>query len=255
MTVHLYLSLIPEALIASMLPPDEFGMYYSVGAHKKQQGQAMFAELDPDFRHPFFRIEEGIARCEAHEDGSPKNSVYISTYRVLEHIPLSSLREFYLVTAYGAVLALKRSQYKDPGTEKLHLYQEIAPINPLVVSTMDPTEFYDFIIKDPDSMIHLPAIAFVELRLDDLARDPERGAINDLPYSYIPQLRENLIEVQGKDATHTKMVNRIELPNFPYRAIKNGVFIGNSDELAYFGLPPLEELRGKYYRWWRSANQ
>ena len=32
MTVHLYLSFIPEALIASMLPPEEFGDYYAVGA-------------------------------------------------------------------------------------------------------------------------------------------------------------------------------------------------------------------------------
>ncbi len=255
MTVHLYLSLVPEALIASMLPPDQFGSYFAVGAHKKQQGQAMFAELDPDFRHPFFRIEEGLDRCVPHSDGAPKNSVYIATYRVLEHIPLSSIRDFYLVTAYGAVLPLEQSDYQDAGTENLHLYQEIAPINPLVVSTMAPVDFHGFMTKNPESMIHLPAIAFVELRLGDLARDPEHGAINDLPYPYMHQLREALIEVRHKDATHTKMVNRTERPDFPYRAIKNGIFIGNSKELAYFGLPSREELRGKYYRWWRSANQ
>ena len=255
MTIHLYLSLAPEALIASMLPPDAFGEYYAVGEHKKQHGQAMFAELDPDFRHPFFRIDEGIARCVPHEDGAPKKSVYISTYRVLEHVPLSSLRDFYLVTAYGAVLPLERSAYEDPGTEKLHLYQEITPINPLVVSTLDPQGFYSFITQDPDAMIHLPAIAFVELRLGHLAHNPEFGAVNDLPYPYIHQLRECLIEVQHKDATHTKMVNRVEPPDFPYRTIKNGIFIGNSQELAYFGLPPIEDLRSKHYRWWRSANQ
>ena len=60
MTVHLYLSLIPEALIASMLTPEEFGVYYSVGTSKKRRGQAMFVELDPDFRHDVFRIDEGI---------------------------------------------------------------------------------------------------------------------------------------------------------------------------------------------------
>ena len=31
MSVHLYLSLIPEALIASMLPPEEFVQYYATG--------------------------------------------------------------------------------------------------------------------------------------------------------------------------------------------------------------------------------
>ena len=64
MTVHLYLSLIPEALIASMLPPEEFGVYYTVGYSKKQAAQAMFVELDPDFRSDFFNIKEGLARYE-----------------------------------------------------------------------------------------------------------------------------------------------------------------------------------------------
>ena len=47
----------------------------------------MFVELGPDFRDEFFRIDEGFAL--PHADGTPKKSVYISTYRVLEHVPTS----------------------------------------------------------------------------------------------------------------------------------------------------------------------
>jgi hypothetical protein len=35
--VHLYLSMIPEALIASMLTPEEFGVYYALGTAKKSR--------------------------------------------------------------------------------------------------------------------------------------------------------------------------------------------------------------------------
>ena len=35
--IHLYLSLIPEALIASMLTPEEFGVYYAVGTANKSR--------------------------------------------------------------------------------------------------------------------------------------------------------------------------------------------------------------------------
>ena len=35
MSIYLYASLVPEALIVSMLPPDEFGTYYAVGTRKK----------------------------------------------------------------------------------------------------------------------------------------------------------------------------------------------------------------------------
>jgi hypothetical protein len=254
MAVHLYLSLIPEALIASMLPPEEFGMYYAVGYHKKQRGQAMFIELNPGFRHEFFRIEEGIARCVPHQDGEPKKSVYISTYRVLEHIPLTEIRQLYLVTKYGQVLALDRSFDYPADTETFYLYQEIAPVKSLVASTFAPLDFYKFIIQDPVSMIHLPAICFVELRLGELAEDPEFGAVRDLPYEYIPLLRETLMEVKEKDI-NTKIVDRVHPVEYPYRMIESGIYLGNKDELAFFPLPAREELRGKHYRWWRSANQ
>jgi hypothetical protein len=253
MTVHLYLSLIPEALIASMLSPEEFGTYYAVGTTKKQHGAAIFIELDPSFRHDFFPIEKGLERCIPHPDGSPKKSVYISTYRVLEHVPVDVMGKLHLVTAYGQTLSLESStDYPEDGDE-LHMYQEIAPVTPLVVSTAAPKAFYEFLIKDVDSMVHLPAIAFAELQLGELASDPEYGALRDLPYNNIHHLRECLMDIKTK-RIHTKMVNRVQAPQFPYRTIKNGIFIGKAEGLLYFPLPPREELRSKYYRWWRSAN-
>lgn len=253
MTVHLYLSLIPEALIASMLTPEEFGSYYAVGSHKKLHGQAIFIEVDPDFRHEFFRIDEGIARCVPHEDNSPKRSVYISAYRVLEHVPLSAMKKLYLVTAYGQVLGL------DPSTElpkldtPLHMYQEISPVQPLIASTQQPGEFGRFITRPEDNFTHLPAISFVDLRLGELATDPEHGAARDLPYTFIDHIRECLLEVQNKTIKN-KMVNRVQPIEFPYRMIETGIYIANKEGIIIFPMPDRDELRDKYYRWWRSAN-
>jgi hypothetical protein len=253
MSVHLYLSMIPEALIASMLTPEEFGVYYAVGTAKKSRGQAVFFEVDPNFRHDYFRIEEGIRRCVPHEDGSPKASIYISVYRVLEHVPLDVLQRLYLVTQDGRVLGLESRAELPEEMEGLHLYQEIAPVHPLVVSTLGPSEFYELIVKNPTSLLSLPAICFVELRLDELAQDPERGAVRDLPYSNIGHLRQCMIDLKTKDV-HTKMVNRVQPASFLYRTIKSGVFVGNEEQLLYFPLPSQEELRAKHYCWWRSAN-
>ncbi len=253
MTVHLYLSLMPEALIASMLEPEDFGVYYAVGSHRKLHGQAIFLEVDPDYRDDFFRIDDGIERCVAHEDGTVKKSVYISTYRVLEHVPLTSILKLYLVTSYGETLGLSRSEKYPEPDPNLHMYQEIAPVQPLVVSSKGPVSFYKFITQEPTSMIHLPAIAFVELRLGALARDPEFGEVGELPYEFIPHLRECLVDLRDK-TVHSKMVDRVHPVEFPYRMIKNGLFVGNREDLAYFPLPTRDELRDKYYRWWRSAN-
>lgn len=250
--VHLYLSLIPEALIASMLTPEEFGVYYAVGTEKKARGEAIFAELDPDFRHDYFRVEEGIRRCVPHEDGSPKRSIYISVYRVLEHIALDAIQQLYLVTQDGRVLGLDPSEELPDKMPGFHLYQEIAPVHPRVVSSLGPRAFYDLIVKSPNTLICLPVICFAELRLGALSVDPEHGNIGDLPYSRVEHLRQCLIALKTK-RVQAKMVNRIEPATFPYRTLKSGIFMGNEKRLLFFPLPPRDELREKHYRWWRSA--
>ena len=238
-SVHLYLSLAPEALIASMLTPEEFGVYYAVGSAKRSRGQAIFFEVDPGFRHPEFRVEEGIRRCVPHEDGSPKASIYISVYRVLERVPLDLIFRLYLVTKDGRTLGLDASIELPEETEELHLYQEIAPVHPLVVKT-------------PTSLLSLPVICFVELRLGELAHDPLHGVVRDLPYSNLEHLRDCLIDLKTK-TVHAKMVDRVHPAAFPYRMIKSGVFLGNEERLVVYPMLSQEELRARFHPWWRSA--
>ena len=255
MTVHLYLSMIPEALIASMLTPEEFGVYYAVGAEKKARGQAIFCEIDPGFRDEFFRIDEGVERCVPHEDGSPKRSIYISVYRVLEHVPLGAIQRMYLVTQDGRVLGLDPTLELPEETTGMHLYHEIAPVHTRVVSTLGPRGFYDLIVRNPTSLLSLPAVCFVELGLGELAKDPEYGAVRDLPYPGIDHLRQCLVDLQTK-TVGTKMVDRLVPASFPYRTIQNGLFMGRrvEERIICFPLPSQEELRADHYRWWRSAN-
>ena len=39
--IHYYLSLIPQGLIASMLPPEQFGSYYALGSSTHARGEAL----------------------------------------------------------------------------------------------------------------------------------------------------------------------------------------------------------------------
>jgi hypothetical protein len=252
-TVHLYFSLIPEALIASMLSPEEFGSYYAVGSKKKTAGQAIFFEINPDFDSPYFRIKEGISRCVPHEDGEPKASTYISIYRVLEHVPVHALGKLYLVTQDGRTLGIDPSDTVPAMDGGLHLYKEIVPVSPLIASRLNPLEFYDLIVKNPTSLVSLHSIAFTELRLGELADDPEDGQIGDLPYSNLDHLREVLKDLKTKSVA-TKMVDRASPATFAYRTIKNGFYIGNESAIAFYPMPSSQELREMNYRWWRSAN-
>ncbi len=253
MTKYLYLSLIPEALIVSMLPPEAFGEYYTVGDKKKHNEQAIFIELDPEFRHPFFRIDEAMARCVPHENGKPKKSVYVATYGVLEHVPLTAMGTLYLVTRYGKVLPLEKSTDFPDYTQNYFLYQEIAPVSVLVASTYNPVKFHYFMTHDPDNLISFPALAYMDLKLGDLDKDPEKGAIGDLPYDFIPILRDALVALRDK-TIHTKMVDRTHTVEHPYRTINTGIYIGNMDGLIYYPMLSPEILDRDYFEWWHSAN-
>jgi hypothetical protein len=253
MTVHLYLSMLPEALIASMLTPEEFGVYYAVGSQKKSRGQAIFFEIDPAFRTKEIPIDEGIKRCVAHPDGTPKRSIYLSVYRALENVSLDAILKLYLVTPDGRTLGLQKALNVPKDANGLHLYQEIAPVHPLVVSSYGPSSFYDLIVRNPTSLLSVPAVCFAELRLGDLATDPENGEVGDLPYSNMDHLRQCLSDLKGK-TVHSKMVDRIHPGTFQYRTIQSGIFIGNRKMFLFFPMPSREELRQNNYAWWRSAN-
>ena len=253
MSSHLYFSLIPEALIASMLTPEQFGQYYATGFKFKSKGQAVFFEVDPTFRHPFFDIEGCLQRCKPRADGSPKNSVYISMYRVLEHLSIDALGKLYLTTAMGSTLGLERGTTLPPVRHELHMYQALSPINSLVVSSLDPRSYYTDISTEPSHSFSFPGVCFVELELGRLATDPANGQEGDLPYTFMQHLREALVEVTHKDKQN-KLVHRVHSLQFPYRMVKDGFYLGIGADLVYYPMPSHDTLRRDHITWWRSAN-
>ena len=108
-------------------------------------------------------------RCVPHEDGAPKASIYISVYRVLEHVPITELGKLYVVTQDGRTLGLEHSEEFPVNDDGLHLYKEIAPVTPLIASRLNAIDFFDLIVRNPTSLVTLPAVAFTELRLGELA--------------------------------------------------------------------------------------
>jgi len=253
MAHFLYLSMIPEALVASMLPAHGFGTYLAVGTKKRTRGQSIFVEVDPEFQSDSFPLDDVEKRCVPHPDGQPKHSVYLGIYRVLEHVPRSAMRDLYLVTPDGRVLELPSATELPEDPQGLHLYQEICPVHPLIASALSPQEFVRF-ITDPSRPIHVPRLCFAQLRLGALAQDPEGGDVGDLPYPHIDHLRDCLMQLRAQPDKHTKTVDRIQLQVCQYQAIQTGFFIGDQEGVTYYPFPSAEELEREHHDWWRSAN-
>ena len=253
MSKYIYLTCIPEALVASMLPPEEFGYYLSTGTKKRNKGQTIFFEVDLGKIENLIDIASLNKRCVAKPDGSPKSSVYLSVYKVLEMVPLTALKSLYLTTDHGCVLELKQAVYDKSRESKndLHLYQELCPVNPLVASGLPPSVFLKK-LTDGSTPIILPKLFFVELKLGELANNPLKGSAEHLPYSNIGHLRDCLEILKSEFDKHMKTVNRLFSGELLYRTIYTGFYVGGKDEIVYYPYPRVIELENINYEFFRD---
>ena len=242
-----------EAIIASHLDPESFGNYMAIGTKKLTSGSLIFFEIDRSLKSDFFRLHDIEKRCVPHADGSPKRSKYISIYRVLENIELPLFKKLYLVTADGRTLGLDSAPYKSTSeTGEGYLYQELCPVHPLIISSLPPQKFCQF-MTNPETPLYLPRIFFANLRLD---RDENGHLAGNLPYSDPLHIEECLKELKGREGLkNTKTVSRTPHINAFYRTIDRGFFLGDQSNMMYFPFPQKEALEGEHARWWRSAQE
>lgn len=253
MNCYLYCMAYPiEALVASMLPPAEFGSYMAIGSKKSSRGKVVFMEVDKDLKSDAFNLDRARHECRPHADGTPKSSVYLAIYRVLEHLPLESVKNLYLTTKDGRTLAIapQKVAYEAAHLRRggVFLYQELAPARPQVISSLDPLDF-GRLMTDPKTPIHLPKLLFARMRVGT-----EAGSIagqSDLPYGNLSHLQNCALEVLSKNKT-TKTVERSQ-DDFFYSAIMDGLYLSATSAALYFPFPTEGEPKDKYYQWWRSA--
>ena len=253
MSKYIYLSSVPEALIASMLPPREFGDYMATGTKKRNVSQAIFFEVDINMISDLIDMEYINRRCVRKPDGSPKSSVYLSTYRVLELIPLKALKNLYVTTETGVVLELAKAEYDKASETRnaLHLYQELCPVSPRVASSYTPSEFLTS-LTDGSSPVNLPKLFFSDLKLGELATNPMSGSAEQLPYRNVGHLRDCLEVLKTEDSKHMKTVQRMFSGSLLYRTINKGFYVGDKNEILFYPFPSMAELEDRNYDFFRA---
>lgn len=249
MKKYYYMVATPESLIVSHLAPVDFGNYLSVGTHKQTRGQAIFFEIDPDkapLPQDFIQY-----KMKPYEDIEPKRSVYLSIYRVFEHIPLKAFKNLYLSTDDGRVLEIEARSYIGKASGSVHLYQQLVPITTRVASKLPPLDFLR-LLTDTSQPVSAPKVCFCELLLNELEKNP-RAPLHNLPYPNPDHLRECLLKLQESPGRQTKTVLRYLQGDLPYRTIKTGFFVGDKQHDLFYPFPSESDLEGKHYLWWRSA--
>lgn len=253
MSIHYYLSVFPlEALIASELDPEAFGVYMATASHRGSSEPHTFIEVNPPLDDSF-DVTYAEQKCTG-QTGRKKSSVYLSIYRTLERIPLSSLGTLYLVTRDGRSLPLEPDRLEGitPSTKQFYLYQELCPIRPVVVTTLAPSQFCQYMTHE-DTKIRVPRIAFADLRVIDFENLDDAGNIGDLYHKNLQHLKDCVLSVTSKKEKTAKTLDRARVESFTYNLIDTGIYVGDQQAVIYYRMKSVRELNMYHHPWARSA--
>ena len=254
---HLYAILFPStALVGSQLDPEEFGKHFISGSSKYYSGKLIFVEVDPAYRNPFLKIEEMLKTLTPHEDGRPRATKYVSTYRVLEHLDYDALLDLYITTPEGYTLGLKTgSQGQERQKGLIRVYAEINPVSMMLLSDLSFSEFGRFITA-PDSRVGAPVMFFtqVELETDEFLTEFEANPLlaSPIPDIHPSVLRKSILELRELKDKHTKGLSPASpLGKIGFKNLRHGFLFASQDKSRFYPMPDLKTIEATNFRFWK----
>lgn len=255
---HLYLILHPNhSLIASQLEPENFVKHYVQGSTRYFEGRLIFVEIDPEYRHDYFEIDKAYADLVPHEDGRPKATKFIKSYRVLEHVDFEAMGKLYLCNSVGDYVELESAEYNPDGDpEEFRIMLEINPVKFIVLTKYNFCDFGRF-ITDPHNSKGAPRMFFSQLEFatNDFLREFEE---NPLIRCYVPgihpaRLRNAIEEVRGTPGKYVKGLS-LDCPidRISYKLLRDGFMFAGEGKHKYYPLLKLDDVERRFYRYWKS---
>ena len=255
---RLYMILFPNtALVGSQLAPADFGKHFNSASSKYYSGKLIFAEIDPSFRHNFFDLDETFGKMRPHDDGRPKATKYVATYRVLEHMDFDTILSLYITTPEGATLELVTGEYEARHqTGFVRVFAEISPVSNLVLSDYNFMEFSKT-ITSPKSFVGAPKMFYTQIELDtaEFLKDIEANPLMlpPVPDLHPAILRDSILEIQKYKDKHTKGLSLASpLGKLSFRSLRHGFMFASQERNLFFPLPSAAEIEKTNYRFWKS---
>lgn len=246
-----------SALVLSQLSPDDFGFRYNYGSASFYSGKLIFAEIDINYRHPYFQIDDALERLRAHKDGRPKATKYISSYRVLEHIDIDAIQTLYIANADGASYPLPPGDFKHlPGGNDLRVFAELTPLSMLTLAKYGMVEFGRW-FTDPANPLSVPRLMFLQVTLDidTFLHDFETNPFITPPLEGVhpSKLRDAILDLRKRE---DKFIKGITLDTAftkeSYRKIRHGFMVVDQHKQKFFPMPPMNEIEKNDFRFWKG---
>lgn len=257
MTNHLYAILFPStALVGSQLDPEAFGRHFISGSSKYYAGKMIFVEVRADYRHPFLKIEEMLKALIPHEDGSPRATKYVSTYRVLEHLDFDALLNLYITTPEGYTLEIRpgtQGPERQPGL--VRAYAEINPVSMMLLSDLSFSEFGRY-ITHPDTRVGAPVMLFTQVEMDpeEFLREYENNPLlpSPIPDIHPSVLKKSILELQAQPEKHTKGLSPASpLGKISFKNLRHGFLFASQDRSRFYPMPDVKTIEETNFRFWK----
>ena len=255
---HLYLVLYPNSsLIASQVDPANFARHYAQGSTSFWGGTFLFAEVDPDFRHDYFKIDAAYKELVPHEDGRLKSTKFISNYRTLEHIDFDALRNVYFCNALGDYVELKPGEYNPASRgDVMRIFLDISPTEMVALSTRNFTEYGQF-LTDPVNLIGAPVMLYtqIDFNIDDFMTQFEADPFLpiSLPVIHPSRLRDAILEVRSSPAKKNKgLLMSCPLDKVSYKYLRRGFMFSSYEKTKFYPLVPLDDVEKNFYKFWKT---
>jgi len=247
------------SLVASQYAPEDFAKHYTMGSTRHYDGKVIFAEIDVNFRHDYFDIDMGMRALVPHEDGRPKATKFICSYRVLEHLDFDAIQKLYLTNPDGTCLGLEPADHDTAHKpDFLRIMAEIAPLRMLVLTNFDYSQYGQW-ITDPKNSKGAPAVLYTQfdLNISDFLSDFEENPLMHppLPSLHPSKLRDAIMELQESTVKHTKGLGLdCNLNRKSYARIRHGFMFASQDKEVFFPMPTSEEIERMNYRFWKGMS-
>lgn len=246
-----------QGLVLSQLAPEAFARHYLIGSVRHYSGKLVFAEIDINFRHPYFEIEEALTHMVPHEDGAPKHTKFVCSYRVMEHMDFDMIKSLYLSSSEAHILELKPREYdKTHASGFLRTFAEIAPMSMLVMSPYDMVEFGRFITA-PRNPKGAPKLFYtqIELNVDEFLANFEKNPFMQAPFPFLhpSKLRDSILQMKIKPEKKTKgLALYCPLDQISFKLIRHGFMFASQEKVRFFPMPSLHEIETSHFKFWQD---
>lgn len=255
---HIYMICYPNhALVLSQLEPEDFAFRYNYGSASYYAGKLIFAEIDINYRNPYFDLDEALAQLRPHENGEPKATKYISSYRVLEHVEISAIESLYLANADGSTLKLEESNFVVPESESdLKVFAELTPLTMLTLSKLNMRDFGKF-FTDPANRVSVPRLLYaqVELDIDKFLREFEMNPFANPPLNGVHPSKLKAAIQDLRERAH-KSVKGLTLDTSftreSYSRICHGFMFMDQENEKFFVMPSEEDIERANLRFYKG---